>query len=227
MKLSFKHAIAIAASALALSSQATTVTFDSIGDNFTFLYSASIDGANMQSSITYTLTGWNNTRATMSVSATNTSSGIGHGLHPIRMVAFGVAFTTPDLLAANVAGPGEWDAKADQTFDGGTVVQLCEYAGSNCLDDTGLGVWQGATDTFDLNLNFASRVEGRTITFGSPFESKWQGVGNDNLMYAVTGCLNTDTQCTSEVNQIPEPTSLALAGLALLGAGVARRRLVA
>ena len=56
MKLNFKHAIAVAASALALSSQATTVTFDSLLDSYTFLYSASIDGATMQSSVTYTLT---------------------------------------------------------------------------------------------------------------------------------------------------------------------------
>jgi hypothetical protein len=221
-----KRAAALAAGLLAFSAQATTVTFDSLGDSFTFLYGGNVDGATMNASVTYTLTAWNNRTATMSVSATNNSTGTGRGLHPIRLVAFGVAFTTPDLTNANVAGIGEWDADADTQFDGSTVVQLCEYAGANCLDDTGLGVWQGDTDTFDLSLTFASRVEGRTITFGSPFESKWQGVGNQGLIYGVTGCLNSDTGCVSEVNQIPEPTTLALGGLALLGAAAARRRQV-
>lgn len=224
MKSILKRVAALAAGVLAFSAQATTVTFDSLGDSFTFLYSGSADGATMSASVTYTLTAWNNRSATMSVSATNNSSGTGKGVHPIRLVAFGVSFTNPDLTSANVAGVGEWDAQADTQFDGSTVVQLCEYAGANCLDDTGLGVWQGDTDTFDLSLTFASRVEGRTITFGSPFDSKWQGVGRQGLIYGVTGCVNTDTNCVSQVNQIPEPTTLALGALALLGATAARRR---
>jgi len=224
MQLSFKHVVAVAGSVLALSSQATTVTFNNPGESYSFIYSASVDGADLLATVTYTLKSTSGKTAVFGVSAFNQSTGIGKGPIPNRMVAFGIALVNPDLDKANVAGVGEWNAAIDQVFPGDTVVDLCEYAGSNCLDDTGQGVQAGApADTFDLTLKFVSNVGQNPISFSSPFESKWQGVGDSRLMYAVTGCL-AGTDCISEVSQIPEPTSLALGGLALLGAFAARRR---
>jgi len=204
-------------------SQAASVTFDSLSDTATFIYSGIYDGANLYATVTYELTSWSGNTAIFHVTASNTSSGAGSGSNPNRLVSFGIAVVSPDLLSANVPGLTEWDATTNTVSPGFGTVELCNYAGPTCAGGAGLGVYAGQTDTFDLTLSFVSSVGASSpITFTSPFVSKWQSVGVNGGSVEFAGCLQGDTSCTT--TRVPEPASLALVAIGLLGAAGASRR---
>jgi hypothetical protein len=210
--------LALAALVGSGAASASAITFDGPGDTATFLYGATASGANLCADVTYSLTSWSGSSAIFHVSATNCSSGAGQN----RLVSFGVGVVDPDLISASVPGVTEWDATANTNFPSFGTVELCNYAGPNCSGGGSLGVNMGATDQFDLTLIFASTVGRESpITFSSPFASKWQSVGTTGGSVEIEGCLE-GSRCT--INQVSEPGTLALLGLAAVAFGVARRR---
>lgn len=220
MKLSTLFATAsLAASSLIGAAQAASVTFDSTGDSSTLYFLESVDGATLDTRIAFSLSSLSTSTAVFSVTVSNASSGPGQN----AFMSFGIDVVSPTLTGASASGI--WDAATGVTLAGSQKVDLCVYAANNCAGGSiGQGLAEGGLSAFSLTLTTTGNFLSGGVTFNSPFSAKWQGVGLSGESYETReGCFGS-ADCGGGGNQVPEPASAALVGLALLGVHAARRR---
>lgn len=201
--------IAVACSlAAASASHATPVYFDSNGDSQTFTFNANLGSSILAASITMTLDSLSASSATFKVDVTNNSSG--QGLN--ELYAFSIYTVTPDLTSVSVASSA-WTAALNTTFAGYQSVDLCVFstATSACSTAAG-GLAEGASDTYFLTVGTAGNFETSGIVFDSPYNIGFKNVGSLG-----NGAIQFES------NPVPEPSSIALTGLVLVGLAGARR----
>ena len=230
MNSTFVKKSAIAA-ALLLASQAwaSTATFVDVGNAATFVWNfTNVDGANLNASVKFELASkvdFNTWK--FNVTTVNTSSGAGAAVNANRMVSFGIGVVNPELAGTSDDSP-DWATGINTNLPSFGKVDFCAYGGSNCSGGGGDGLLKGETNNFNVTMDFKTNVGASGVTFTSPYAAKFQSVGNRGGSWELAGCLSTDEACKitppRPPSEIPEPGTLTLAGLALLGFGAARRR---
>ncbi len=137
-----------------------------------------------------------------------------------RITAFGVAVLDPDLAATGTATVADfaplpnWTADFAVNFPTFGLVDLK----IDVVPGMTAGVLEGDSDMIELTLsNFdPDLMDSLTLMI---FPIKWQGVGTGGGSFEFAGTLKEDPGF-----EVPEPASLLLFGIGLLGLGVFVRR---
>ena len=181
---------------------AAPTIFTSTGQSTTVTYSSGINAA----TVGYQLTALGASTATFAVAINNSGSSILGG--------FGIIDLVPNLTA--VTDPNAtWDAFVNANFNGGASMELCVRGAGSCNANSSTGLGAGLTDAFSITLTFAAPTNGQVSFEG--FLARFSTAGSNNNVI-VGGTASALTQ-----GRIPEPGSLALAGLALVGLAACRR----
>jgi len=206
-------AFALASVGLLATTQATagSLTFNAAGDSGTVTFSCPGCSNGLSATLEITLTTLGATSAVFTIKITNNST-----LAADRLTAFSFVDITPDLSGCATATAG-WDATCGVNAGGGfNPVELCTWDGVNCNGGSNEGVaGAGGTETIQLTMSFTAGVP--PITFDT-FVAKFQGPNGS--FHLSDGGDGTD-------GDVPEPGTLALFALGLLGLGLrGRRRLI-
>jgi hypothetical protein len=215
--------VVIAAMALVGQAQADNIHFSAVNDTGSIYFNALVPGATLTTTVKFTVNSISATTAVFDVFVNNTSSGAGTN----RFVSFGIDVVSPTLNGAS-ADAG-WGASRNVNFPAFQQVDLCVWDGSNCSGGGSAGVSEGTSTSFKLTLSTAGSFSSG-IDFTSPYAGKYQAAGTFGRSYEVGGCVIATgaDSCGGGggSNEIPEPTSLLLAGLGLIGLGALRRKAV-
>jgi hypothetical protein len=195
---------------------AVSYTFDVVGDTTTFNFSKDVvSGGNtytLSAAVQYELISQNSFSSTLKVTVSNTSTtGTNEGIS-----STGFVDSHPEILTASISQVDGTTLDTDKfvaastyvTFPGFSNVDLCLFTSSNCSSAaTSSRLAEGKYDTFYLNLVYLGTASSFTIT---------------DPVIRFAGDLDSHTFGSNA--PVPEPSTVLLLGVGLLGAGMWKKR---
>jgi hypothetical protein len=220
MKNFLNRGVLLAAAFVAASGAAQATVVDSGSNNpLAFSWSYDTGSSLLTGSGSMTVSGFNSTSLTLSVSLTNTSLIGGIGGERLTAFGFGIDPNATAVTFSDSADAGMINA-ALGSIPSISTVEVCAYGGSNCSGGSDGGIYgAGGSDTFSILL---SGTWGSSVDI-APIGFKYQtGYGS----FEFTSSTSTTSTTTSSSGAAPEPGSgaLLLLGLGLLVVGFALRR---
>lgn len=214
MSIFEKTSLVVASLMIAGSASAAMISFDSVGDSGTVYYGGNIEQTDVEglaASTSFTLTEIKTSSFVFDIVLSNTTSSLWEESRVSR-IGFNV-----DANVTSVTASSPWVALLGGSFPnqfGALDICVKGQSQGSCSGGPG-GVGIGGSASFSLELGFAS-LPG-TVTLDN-FGVRWQSLNSQALGF------DDDSGTGTPVTKVPEPGTLGLLGLGVLGLVVAGRR---